>query len=177
MDLLVFELLLFLKATNVIVGKLLEPFGTFVVCQFEILFDAPDFLGNPAENFLATANRMTEDTDPLQASFIDVGINRARRHKVHDADGFALLAVAVDTTDALFNAHRIPRQIVVHAEIAGLEVQTFAAYFGRQQNIQCIRIIPWQREAFAQGRPFIIGNAAMNQAVTQASGFGVASEV
>jgi hypothetical protein len=64
--------------------------------------------------------------DPHQATLVDVSVDRSRRDKVDDTDGLTLLAVSVDTSDALFDPHRVPRKIIVHKKIAELKVQALA---------------------------------------------------
>ena len=84
-------------------------------------------LGDVAKNLFVTANGVLEHADSGQASVINFCINRARCHQVNDSNGLALLPIAVDTTNPLFNPHGIPWQVVVHHAVGKLKVQTFAS--------------------------------------------------
>ena len=55
--------------------------------------------------------------------------NVAGRQEADDGDA-ALLAVAMDAADALLDALRVPRQVVVDDRVAELEVQALGARFG-----------------------------------------------
>ena len=57
-----------------------------------------------------------------------------RRHEIEDQAVF-LLAVAMDTTHALFKPHRVPRDVVVHHQPAELQVDTLARRFGRHEDL------------------------------------------
>ena len=59
-----------------------------------------------------------------------------------DHSDIALLAIAVASPDALFDALRVPRQIVVDYRLAELKVQTFCAGFGADENLRtCAELV------------------------------------
>ena len=55
--------------------------------------------------------------------------------QVHDADGGVALADQIDATDALLDAHRAPRHVVVDERAAELEVQPLGCGVGAQQQV------------------------------------------
>ena len=65
--------------------------------------------------------------------------------EVHDGH-VALLAVAMAATDALLDALRIPRQVVVHHRVAELQVQPLRAGLGRDEHVRARRELVDQRE-------------------------------
>ena len=50
------------------------------------------------------------------------------------------MSATVDTTDSLFDCHRIPWQVIVDHKVTELVVQTFATNFCEQKHLQCRRI-------------------------------------
>ena len=59
-----------------------------------------------------------------------------------DHSDIALLAIAVASPDALFDALRVPRQIVVDYRLTELKVQTFCAGFGADENLRtCTELV------------------------------------
>ena len=143
LSLLGFELLLLGDLANAVVRKLLKPPRTLFRGQIEALGDIVELLRDLAQDFFAPADGVLEDADAPQAALVDLGIHGARRDEVDDGDRLALLSVAVNAADALLDAHGIPGQIVVDEEIAELEVETLAADFGGQQDIQRIGMRLW----------------------------------
>ena len=67
------------------------------------------------------------------------------RDEVDDRD-VALLAVAVAAADALLDALRVPRQVVVDDRLAELEVQALRARFGADQHLRARAELVHQRE-------------------------------
>ena len=57
-----------------------------------------------------------------------------RRHEVED-QAVVLLAVAVDAAHALFQAHRVPGDVVVDHHPAELEVDAFTRRLGGHQHL------------------------------------------
>src|SRR5215831_15352642 len=55
------------------------------------------------------------------------------REKAHDGDA-APLTVTVDASDTLFNALRIPREVVVDQSVAELKVQSLRTCLGRDED-------------------------------------------
>src|ERR1039458_6675513 len=53
-----------------------------------------------------------------------------------DHSDIALLAIAVASPDALFDALRVPRQIVIDHRLTELKVQTFCAGFGANEDLR-----------------------------------------
>src|ERR1022692_4195038 len=63
------------------------------------------------------------------------------RDEVDHCD-IALLAIAVASPDALFDALRVSRQIVVDYRFTELKVQTFCAGFGADENLRaCAELV------------------------------------
>ena len=57
----------------------------------------------------------------------------------------ALLAVAVAAADALLDALRVPGQVVVHHQVAELEVQPLGAGLGREEDLRAVAELLHQR--------------------------------
>ena len=68
------------------------------------------------------------------------------------------LADAVDAPKPLFDAVRVPRQIVIHHQVRALEVDAFACGVGREENLH-LRIVP---ERLLRLHPLFAAHAAMN---------------
>ena len=102
--------------------------------------------GDFAQDLLVAAHGVLKDADPPQTTLVDIAIDGIGRHEVDNGHRLALLAVAVDTTDALLDAHGVPRQVIVDQEVAELEVQAFAAHLGGQEHIQRVPILFGQRK-------------------------------
>ena len=66
---------------------------------------------------------------------IDVGFDRVLIVQVNDSDVRKPLAEAIDSSDPLFDAHRVPRHIVIHQRAAELEVQAFRGGVGTNQDL------------------------------------------
>ena len=68
------------------------------------------------------------------------------------------LADAVDAAETLFDAVRVPRQIVVHHQVGALEVDAFAGSVGGEQNLD-FGIVP---ERLLRLHPLLAPHAAMD---------------
>ena len=88
-----------------------------------------DVIGDLAKDVLAGSESLLKDADSRQTSLVNVGVNRAWRDQVVDADELALLAVSVDSPNSLFNPHGIPRQVIVDHAVAELIIEALAADF------------------------------------------------
>src|SRR5207245_8120848 len=62
-----------------------------------------------------------------------------RGGEVHDVD-LARLPDAVQPADALLDHHRVPGEVVVHEHVAELEVPSFAAGAGGDQDARLVRV-------------------------------------
>ena len=87
-----------------------------------------------AEDRLELANESREEVDALSERCVDGFLDCARDDVVPHRDHRVLLADAVDTPDALFHAHRVPRQVVGDEVAGGLQVQPLAGRVGRQDH-------------------------------------------
>ncbi len=172
-----FQFLFLADLPDAVVRELLKPLGALFGGQGEAFGDVVDFACDGPEDFLVAAHGVLEHADAQQASFVDVGIDGPRCNEVHDGDGFALLAVAVDAPDPLLDPHGIPWQIVVDEKVAELEIQSFATNFRRQQHVDGLGIFLRQREAAPEVRSVVVGYVAMDEADAHASRRGVAVEV
>ena len=128
-----------------------------------------DFTRDLAQDFLAATDRVMKHADAHQTAFVDVRIHRPWRHQVDNCDALALLAVPIDASDTLFNAHGIPRKVVVDQEVAELKVETFATDLRRQQRVQRVRIVFRKCEAATQLRAFLIRHATVDESEAQTS--------
>ena len=89
-----------------------------------------DKLRASARDVIRKLNRVCDDDDVVDAKkLVEALRNVAGCQEADDGDA-ALLAVPVDSPDALLDALRVPRQVVVDDRVAELEVQAFGARFG-----------------------------------------------
>ena len=77
--------------------------------------------------------------------------NVAGCQEADDGDA-ALLAVAVDAADALLDALRVPRQVVVDDRVAELEVQALGAGFGRDEDLRSVSELVDKRQPDGDAR-------------------------
>ena len=65
----------------------------------------------------------------------------------HEIEGVALvvLADAVDAAEALFQARRVPRHVVIDHQVAELEVDALAGSLGRDADLPGVRKSSWAR--------------------------------
>src|SRR5208337_4315587 len=100
-----------------------------------------DGTGDSAENGLKLADDVLERPDPVIEPLVDRRFDGLVVEVVADPDTGVHLADAVDTTDALLNAHRVPRHVVVDQHAARLEVQTLRSGFRAEENLD-LRVLP-----------------------------------
>jgi hypothetical protein len=93
---------------------------------------------------------------------IDIGVHRARGDKVVDGHGIAFLAVAIDSANALFYAHGIPGEVVVHQAVAKLVVEAFTTHLGGEQDVERLVVLTFQAEAAALPMALIVRSSAMD---------------
>ena len=68
------------------------------------------------------------------------------------------LADPVDASEALFQAVRIPGQVVVHHQVGALQIDALAGGVGRQQHLH-LRVVP---ERLLHGQAFLPADAAVD---------------
>src|SRR5262249_31259638 len=79
----------------------------------------------------------------------DAQFDRSFEREVEGAND-VLLANAVDATNPLLQLHRVPREVVIHDNVAELQVQTFAASIGRDEHLGLIGKTPLDVPALLQ---------------------------
>ena len=94
-----------------------------------------------AENLLALTDTSFKDTDAGEAAVINISVHSITGNNIIDVDNFATLASAVDTTDALLDAHGIPRQVIVYHHVTELIVQAFRADFCEKHDVNGFRVV------------------------------------
>src|SRR5258708_655338 len=124
-------------------------------------------LRNRSEDLLASAHGVLKDTNPQETPLVDLSVHGAGRNEIDDCHCLALLAIAVDPSNALLDPHRIPREVVVDEQIAELEVQALAAHLGGEHHVDRIGILFRQREPSTDASPLLVGNVAVNQGDAQ----------
>ena len=87
---------------------------------------------------IETPDRLLEDVDASLKDVKNPLLNSALDPEVEHLDGIRL-ADAVYATDPLLYAHRVPREVVVHKQMAELEVAPLAARFGAEQDARLLR--------------------------------------
>ena len=92
----------------------------------QVLLDRP-------EDRVEAADRVDEDSDAVLQHLEYALLDRSLDRQVDDRDGMAL-PDPVDAADALLDAHRVPRQVVVDHRVAELEVAALAAGLGGDQD-------------------------------------------
>src|SRR5205823_10641339 len=78
--------------------------------------------------------------EQMQASFEDFDqavLNGSSRHNVVDVH-VALLAIPIKTSDALFNSHGIPVEVIVNDDVAELKVATLPTSLGGHHYLRHI---------------------------------------
>src|ERR1043165_7724161 len=65
--------------------------------------------------------------------FLNFVLNRPLTEEVVDLN-YLVLTIPIDTTHALLDTHRIPRQIVIDTDVTELEVNAFATSLRRYQK-------------------------------------------
>ena len=70
--------------------------------------------------------------EPLEDPLLDRVLDR----EVEDVDDVGLLAIAVETTDALLDPHRVPRKVVVDHHVRELEVEALGGDLGREHDVR-----------------------------------------
>ena len=86
------------------------------VCREERVFE----FAHVAEDGFGLAQGVFKDADAGGEAVEDAGVDGVLVDEVPDEDAFGLLADAVNTADALFDAHRVPGEVVVDDKAAEL---------------------------------------------------------
>ncbi len=146
LKLLLLKSLLFLYQSDIVVSQLPKFILLIRFIQREVLRNVSDFPGDLSEYLLTGTKGIVEHTNPHQTPLIDIRVHCSRRDQVEDGDGLAFLPFPIDTSDSLFNPHRIPRKIIIHNAIAELVVQAFAANLRKQKNIKTFILVPLHLE-------------------------------
>ncbi len=110
---------------------------------------------------LSSAPRISSDapnTPSKRLSFFSEQLEQARVRRVLpveevDDEHVPLLAVAVAPADALLHALRVPRQVVVHHQVAELEVEPLGAGLGADEDLRAVAELLHQRAALLGGEP------------------------
>ncbi len=80
-----------------------------------------------AEHRVEHSDGVLEKPDASVESVENRCVDRTFDSEVQDCNHLCLLAESVESADSLFDAHRIPRQVVVHQSMAVLLVEPFRA--------------------------------------------------
>ena len=136
--LFLFQLFLLFDKTDFIIRHLLQLFSAFLVRQFKVIYQLADLAGYLAKDILTITNGTVENTDSEKTPIINICIDRSWRYNVINGNAFTGLPVTINSTNPLFNLHRIPGKIIVDHTVAELIIQAFAAHLGKQHYIQRI---------------------------------------
>src|SRR6516165_9875716 len=90
-------------------------------------------LGEAAQDRPHLADHEFEHRELLIEQMQDLLLQGATGHEV-EHEHLALLADAIDASDALLDRHRIPRHVEIDQGVAELDVATFAARLGAKQH-------------------------------------------
>ena len=159
---LLFQFLLFLYQPDFVIRQLLElgpPLRRVQRVVFRNIFDSP---GDIAQYLLASAERALEYADADEAARVNIRIDRSRHDQVDYGDALALLALSVNAPYPLLNAHRIPRQVVVHHTIAELVVQSLATDFREQHHIETVAVFTRFLETAPQCNALLVRRPAVD---------------
>src|ERR1039458_10796793 len=96
---------------------------------------AGDDTGQLCQDRLQAANYALEQVDATAEGEVHVRLDRAFVVEIDDADLGVLLAKAVDTPDALLDAHGIPGHVVVDQGAAELEVEALGGGVGTKEHV------------------------------------------
>ncbi len=89
-----------------------------------------------AEDRVEAADRFLEDPDAVAERRQARAPRSCPRDSEIEDRHRVLLTDAVDSTDALLDPHRVPRQVVVDQDVAELEVPALAAGLGGDQDLR-----------------------------------------
>ena len=92
----------------------------------------------------------TSNLKPLVEAVINPLVDRVLVDQVEDRHLLLRLAQSVDTADSLLETHRIPWQVVVHHDRAELEVHTFTADFGGEQDPNVVGVLEPRKDVRAR---------------------------
>ncbi len=81
------------------------------------------------QEYPQTAQRLLTEMKPIVEAIPDLLIDRVCMKEIPYLNKRRLLTEAINTSDPLFNLHRIPRQIIIHQDSTKLQVQAFASHF------------------------------------------------
>ena len=104
-----------------------------------------------ADNFVTRSKDSIEELEFLGEQLVDANIGGVCFVEEVDDDHIVLLAVAVASADALLDALRIPRHIVVHDQIAELEIDALSRGFGGNHDAGFVAEVLDQGGAFVGG--------------------------
>ena len=103
------------------------------------------------------AERLARLLELLQQRAIDVALAGLLGHQVPEVADLGL-ADAVDAAEALLEAVRVPRQVVVHHQVGALEVDAFAGGVGGEQHLH-LGVVP---ERLLRLQPLLAAHAAVD---------------
>ena len=152
----------FVRSGNLIVGDFFNLLLFFLLSKRGIEYCLIDFLSHIAKNASTLANRAFKHTNALQATVINLCIDCVFCYKITDDNGIALLSATIDTTDSLFDCHRVPRKIIIDHKIAELIVQTFTADLCEQKDVQRIGIVHRKFKTLAECQTFFVFHTAVH---------------
>ena len=74
------------------------------------------------------------------------------------------MAAAVDATNALLDAHWVPRKVVIDDAVAELVIETFTADLRKQKDVDCLGVFTLELEAAPHVDPLLVRDVPMHEA-------------
>src|SRR5260370_40918032 len=142
---------------------LLQPCSNFILREGQVFRNLTQLACYSSKNLFASPHSLVEDTDANKTALVDLGIYGAGCNQVIDGNRFAFLPIAVEAPNTLFNAHRIPGQVIVYQAITKLVIETFTSYLGVKQHIECFIIFPGPAKAITERTSILFRGASVNQ--------------
>ena len=91
-----------------------------------------------SQDRLQVSHCLFEDVDALEEPGVDPVLDSICGHETVDRDAGILWAISIKSTDPLLDLHRVPWKIVVHQNVAELEIETLRTHLRRQEYLGTI---------------------------------------
>jgi len=93
-----------------------------------------------AEDLLTIADCIAKDSEAFEAPEEDALFNSAGGNEIENEHLLTALTKTINAPDALFEAHGIPRDVVIDHTFAKLIIKALATNLRRKQDIHCVMI-------------------------------------
>src|SRR5260370_28483241 len=130
--------------------------GDNLTVEVKVADENLDVLLEVPQDLLDMANDSLEHLDATVTNLVDLLLDRAKQHEVDD-QYVLLTSDALNASDALFEFHRIPREIKIDHQAGDLKIEAFACLSGtHQDSTRCVFQPSDSGLASAERRPRIV---------------------